>query len=52
MIDSDLKVVAVNRRGRQVTCRVRITSLRRSDGTAIGVILLMDAEGAGSGPRA
>jgi two-component system, chemotaxis family, CheB/CheR fusion protein len=49
--DSDIVIDAVNRRGRKVTCRIRVTALRRADGTIIGAILLMDAEDGSAGPH-
>jgi two-component system, chemotaxis family, CheB/CheR fusion protein len=49
--DGDLMVDAINRRGRQVRCRVRVTSLRRRDGTPTGLVLLLDSENGSAGPH-
>jgi two-component system, chemotaxis family, CheB/CheR fusion protein len=49
--DSDLVVDAVNRRGRAVKCRVRVSALRRSDGDSVGIILLMDVDDGSAGPH-
>jgi two-component system, chemotaxis family, CheB/CheR fusion protein len=49
--ESDLVLDAVNRRGRAVRCRVRVAPLRRGDGTAVGIILLMDADDGAAGPH-
>ncbi len=40
---TDIVVPAVNRRGRSIDCRVRVSSLRRITGGPVGAILLMDA---------
>jgi two-component system, chemotaxis family, CheB/CheR fusion protein len=47
----DLTVDAINRRGRRIRCRVRVTSLRRRDGTPTGLVLLLDAQDGFSGPH-
>jgi two-component system, chemotaxis family, CheB/CheR fusion protein len=47
----DITVDAINRRGRQVRCRVRITPLRRQDGTPSGLVLLLDSDDGSSGPH-
>ena len=50
-----LDLQAVNRRGRAITCDVRITPLLRAEGDGddvIGAILLMDAGDGTSGPNA
>jgi two-component system CheB/CheR fusion protein len=49
----DVELDAVNRRGRQVACRIRIAPLHRPDDPAAsGVILLIDAVDGSSGPLA
>jgi two-component system CheB/CheR fusion protein len=42
--EPEFEVDAINRRGRPIRCRVRMSALRGSDGAVIGVIVLMDAD--------
>jgi len=46
----EVKLDAVNRRGRAIACSVKATPLRSGDGTPIGVILVMDAADGQAGP--
>jgi hypothetical protein len=45
-----MTVPAVNRRGRAISCVVRVTPLRGADDDVIGVIVLMDAHDGVAGP--
>jgi two-component system CheB/CheR fusion protein len=42
--EPQLELEAVNRRGRTVACRIRLSPLRAADSNVVGVIILMDCD--------